>query len=436
MSYLAVSSRVVRYAVTIMAVLIVVMTLLTFIPMIETEPIRERLNISEIDWTTLRRWLYFIDLGALGIGLFAVPKVRINRLMVVFCIFCAMSLIMRPDEVELQSVERLLLFVIMLGLFSPLVYNSALAMERVQLWRALVAFLALDVVASMIYYVPFKIPRPTTLMYPGFIGHPMLLSISAALVTIITVWYIFFRFPAPGTPRRILKITALIIVLLSGVGMTLIPGSRAALLALVCAVILITMFAVKDKRKRKIVGIVVGGVVLVAALGSAYTMRVFIQKFSVASKHGSVSYSRDELWNARWEEFKECPIIGIGFCNATKFSEKFDDKEGGEYKVSEPGSSWLLMLSNVGLLGFAAFVWINVRMVRRLYMVLNHKSYKWRCKPDENGISLAVLYLSLWVALILHGFFEGWVLYAGSLVFMFYWLLTSRILSLPKPVAL
>ncbi len=429
-----VTSRNFKLAATLLAVLIVVTTLLTFIPMYETEPIRERLNIPVIDWAPLRSWLYFIELGALGLGLFAAPKVRLNRLMIVFCIFCALSLIIRADDVEIRSVEHLLLFVVMLGLLSPLIYSGALAVEREQLWRALIVLLALDVVVSMIYYIPFKIPRPKTFVYPGFIGHPMLLSIIAALVTIITVWYTSYHFPTRGTARRGLKIAGLGVVLVSGAAMTFIPGSRAAILSLVCGLMVITLFAVRDMRKRKIVSLVIGGLALICAVGSAYTLKVVIIKFKVADKRGSMIYSRGELWEARWEEFKESPLIGIGFCNATKFSERFD-KHGEEGSSgSEPGSSWLLMLSNVGLLGFGAFVWFNARLARRLYRVLNHKSYKWRMRPDESRISLAVLYLSLWVALIIHGFFEGWILYAGSLVFMFYWLLTSRILTLPQPI--
>lgn len=406
---------------------IVVLELVTFIPLTVTDPPRAYLGIPDFDTTPLRHLLYYIELGVCGACLLVSPQVRINRLLMLFCILGSLALMTR-EGIGSRPVEHYLFFIVMLGLLSPLLRNGEFDFFRRNLWRMLLVGAAIDVVLSMLYYLPYRVIRPTSSFYPGFIGHSMLLSIVAAIVAQVSLWCLLYRCDMAGASgrRRKLEVGLTALCLLSGLGMTVIPGSRAALLGLVVGLTVIIVAALRDAGRRRVVAWVVGGIAVVGALTFTVTFSTVIRKFRFAEKHGSMIFTRGDLWQARWEEFKESPLIGVGFCNATRFSERFDNKVNGEFVVSEPGSSWLSMLSNVGIFAFGVFVWFNIRLVKRMLSAIRGSG-----GTSEAG-RLALLYLSLWLTLMVHGFFEGWVLYGGSLVFMFYWLLTSRIFALPQ----
>ena len=108
--------------------------------------------------------------------------------------------------------------------------------------------------------------------------------------------------------------------------------------------------------------------------------------------------SRSEKVNARWNEFRESPIIGIGF---SVIDTKYD-----RIKVNgaiEPGSSWLGILSMTGIIGFLLFFAI----IYRSWLIVHNRRLS--------------LYDGLIVVISIHMLVEGYVFSAGSLQCIVLW---------------
>ena len=70
----------------------------------------------------------------------------------------------------------------------------------------------------------------------------------------------------------------------------------------------------------------------------------------------------------------------------------------------EPGSSWLTLLSQTGLIGFGAFaLWLGSWLLRQI--------------RQRHGYTIAMA-----IMLLITGISEGWLTYTGGLVFLCFWL--------------
>lgn len=93
--------------------------------------------------------------------------------------------------------------------------------------------------------------------------------------------------------------------------------------------------------------------VLTAGIWWPYTERIR-SKMEGGKIAGSLTRSRDDLWDARMTEFKGFPIFGVGFATVKPDYAK-TNKVNLETGTIEPGSSWLFLLSSMGITGFLAF---------------------------------------------------------------------------------
>jgi hypothetical protein len=131
-------------------------------------------------------------------------------------------------------------------------------------------------------------------------------------------------------------------------------------------------------------------------------------KMQIAEEHGSLFYSRQQNWSNRWQEFCESPLYGIGF-NVLRYDDPtFNDPESPYYHTpSEPASAWLSILSQTGVLGAICIVGFLLQLLRTTLR---------RCTFDT-GLNIAMM-----IFFIIHGIAEGWILYAGALMFLVFWL--------------
>lgn len=401
-----------------------------------------------------RTLIYTADLVVLAYAVATTPTLEINRKLMILCLVSSLSIIFNSPDAHFMSVERLLFFGMMLALISPLVVNRELARLRTSMWRWLLILLSADVVASAIAYVPWIMANsPTDRGYAGFFGHPMLAGIMASIVALVSLWNLLSplfcsgsKAPASESPNRndddeafgisdaeslsgnsnaegclrntgwAMMLSA--VTLVAALTLMFVSGSRAAVLAFFAGCI--PLLARLARGHRRIVLWVAGSLVALTSLLAFTPLTSAIKwKFERGITLNSLTASRDELWGARWEEFKGSPVWGIGFCVSNHFSATFDKPDAAGHRRSEPGSAWLSMLSNIGIVGFTIFAAFNATLVGRLR----------RCWTGSAG---ACLCAALLAALAVHGCFEGWVLYGGSLTFLIYWLLTWRISILPS----
>lgn len=128
----------------------------------------------------------------------------------------------------------------------------------------------------------------------------------------------------------------------------------------------------------------------------------------VLEKNGSTSElnfdSRAELWDERVKEFASSPLVGVGFCAIDTDASYGLDISSGRV---ETGSSWLIVLSMLGIIGafivvpivFRAFIWVRRR------------------KDDLKAVLAGVLIL-----FFVHMAAEGYIFAGGSFLAFMFWL--------------
>lgn len=394
-----------------------------------------------------REPIYLFEIATLVICLTLWPKASFSTTLILFVSLLALSNALNNPAPHFQSWERLAFFIMMLALLSPLIDNTILKILRQNLWSWLITIIKIEMIVEFILYIPWIIENyANNKGYIGLFGHHMLHALLAAIASTVFFWELVSRRCANRALGIALFFMSIVVLAAS--------GSRCAILGFVAAVVPLLWSLRKNRNKFLTAGATAAFLIAaIIAIPNPLT-KTLRYKFSLGEKHNSLTFSRNELWKARWSEFSENPWLGVGFCVNTHFSEHFDkpDKEGNY--ISEPGSAWLSLLANGGILSFGIFTWFNAGLFRRLFRQLHNGSSKscsasGRPQPPHRsnraGLPRALLrmfssrrpqepllYLSLWLLLIVHGCFEGWILYAGSLVFVFYWLLTSQITYLPS----
>jgi O-antigen ligase len=128
-----------------------------------------------------------------------------------------------------------------------------------------------------------------------------------------------------------------------------------------------------------------------------------------------ITNTRKENWNARIEEYKGSPVLGVGI--GMGWGGGLAQSEG---RINiEPGSSYLAILSMTGTMGAVAFFLLAVSLGR---------SFLRRMKSIPQTARIEVL--SLVTFLSVHALAEGWILAVGSLFCMIYWLALGRMQDL------
>lgn len=112
--------------------------------------------------------------------------------------------------------------------------------------------------------------------------------------------------------------------------------------------------------------------------------------------------SRTNKWDSRLEEFKDSPLIGIGFVTVSE-RDYYDVNTG----IIEPGSSWLATLSMTGILGFIVFCGMYFRGI--------HRTLKNQIKANRMVGCILIL-------LGIHMIAEGHIFSAGAFLCFMVWI--------------
>jgi len=188
----------------------------------------------------------------------------------------------------------------------------------------------------------------------------------------------------------------------------IISGSRAALGsmlfgALIYIVKINNFSLIKFFRKNFVYIFLLLLVFVIIIFKNDSLLSAILNKNEASSSNNDVFYSRRALWDSRINEFWQSPIFGIGFNTVDLSSSHGLHEESG---TIESGSSWLFILSSLGIVGFLIYFWIIfVSFIKNLLFVTLR-----RCD---------VIYLSILAFFILNMSFEGYV-FATSNVLTYY----------------
>lgn len=190
----------------------------------------------------------------------------------------------------------------------------------------------------------------------------------------------------------------------------LISGSRGALAATMAGV---SFFYIRLYRNHmgKLLKTSLFFLLLVISTSSVwwpYTERIR-EKMTSSEKAGGVTSSRDRIWQDRIDEFKAYPIFGVGFASYNLDYIQSEHTINRTSGTIEPGTSWLFLLSSLGIYGFLSFLLPVAYMTYILY------------KNQNTGLNGGLL-CSMLVLFSVHMFVEGYVTAPGSYLCFFLWL--------------
>lgn len=342
---------------------------------------------------------FFILIAIWGGG-----RLRINIEMWVLYAVCWLSILGNDISSVFKAEFRCICFMLVTLLLTPALSSEFLSLFRQNVLRYLLdCCIIISVLSFVGRFLGFSVYLANTGMWCGITAHSMLLGPIAG-VSIITTLY---KLLTEKSSKKIITHYRLF-ALASGIFCLIGSASRASILAaLIGAFVLI----IRKGSVKKIVPLIfIGLIVCITSLS-------FISSLweNVAQKNKNESTlnldSRTDLWKQRLIEFKENLFWGVGFASIE------DDAEGNQGDSSggkiEPGSSWLIILSMLGVLGG----------VSTLLLLNNTVACLTQCKQKD----LSILLFSLSVFWAVEMCAEGFVFASGSFLFFMLWSLVGAI---------
>lgn len=184
-------------------------------------------------------------------------------------------------------------------------------------------------------------------------------------------------------------------------GAVLFSASRSALMAAIAGII-VTLFR-QSGSASKFVQVAIVSFVIAASTFSFWGSALD----GVIEKNAGTSSlnvdSREGLWKERLLDFQESPIYGVGFCAAVHYDYGVDVASGR----FESGTSWLIILSMLGIIGAC--------IVAPIFFKAFMTAYK--SKTEWSAVVCGVLSL-----FFIHMFAEGYIFAGGSFLAFMLWL--------------
>lgn len=194
----------------------------------------------------------------------------------------------------------------------------------------------------------------------------------------------------------------------------LLSGSRGALAATVVST---AIFYIRLYRHQMGKLLQTGLFILLLAISTSalwwpYTERLR-QKTESSRKNGGTISTRERIWQDRIDEFSAFPIFGVGFASYNLDYIQSRHTVNLKSGTIEPGTSWLFLLSSLGLYGFLSFL-----------LPFSYSAYI-LFKNLDTGFNGGLL-CSIMVLFAVHMLAEGYIISSGAYLCFLLWLSLSE----------
>ncbi len=317
--------------------------------------------------------------------------------------YLPIEILVAGPPAEFKSIERYILFAILIISSSAIIQSAKLRMIRSQLLDIILwVSTAVGIISVAFYFTGINGMRiygvEDAAIHAGTFGgatiHSMLLGPIAASGAIFTASKAYLH---KDKWYWLVAALCLLSVLLS--------ASRVALLACMVGITAMLYSLTGGKARFLQISLII---LLIAAitypLWENFTSMI-IEKQQANIDSGGMLDSRESKWDARITEFKSNPVFGYGFSAVDK---KYDIVTGNG--VIEPGSSWLAILSMTGLIGAI----IIIPLFLSIFNTIKRRA--------EEYDSLLIGLLAFFA---IHMIAEGYIFAAGSYVSFFLWLVVG-----------
>lgn len=243
--------------------------------------------------------------------------------------------------------------------------------------------------------------------FSGLTVHSMVLSPLAGICLLYSLYRIYLSENRKEFYKESIFLFICFLVLL-------LSGSRGALAATVAAIVFF-YFRLYRHRIGRLLQLSLF-VLLLAVSASAiwwpYTERLR-QKTEYSKKNGGTLSTRERIWQDRLDEFAAFPLFGVGFASYNLDYIQSPHTINKESGTTEPGTSWLYLLSSMGIYGFLAFLLPFAYIIYILFKELD---------TGFNGGFLS----SVMVLFSVHMLVEGYVTASGAYLCFLLWLTLSE----------
>lgn len=258
-----------------------------------------------------------------------------------------------------------------------------------------VAFIAISFLSSLWWAA--GMPNLGRGDFTGVMGHSMVLGPIAGYVCVLSLVRLFSR----GSLLWLVPYCNSWLV-------AMLASSRAALVA--AAVATLVLLALNTKRNLVMTFAALSIAALIVIMPTT-SLGFVVGSLPTALTEGlankSWNNSREQHWNARWDEFLSSPATGIGFVSAWEDTVGVDDETGSV----ETGSSYIAILSMTGYIGAAAWLTLIASIIYQVFK-------RWRRLSDRVRLGICG-FASFW---LVHLGAEGYIYAVGSLVGVTFWL--------------
>lgn len=355
--------------------------------------------------------LSFIYIGVCGISIlyiFLQGKIKFDAVYLLMNIAFWISAFMAIDDF-FNPIQRCLLFSCISLLCTPCISSPTAIIFRTLICRNILILLSFLSIGSFfcyflgINYMPINLGRSDLIgnsvfagLFSGLYQTSMQLGLFAALPSFI------FLNSYLAQHKKIF-----IILFFMCASATVLSASRGATLSLVVPIVYSILFMNNCRGyKSRLIGIIVAVVIISLPISDILTAGL-LEKQQRNIEAGSALSSRSGKWENRITEFQDYPFTGVGFCSI----DKVKNAEDHNSTIIEPGSSHLSVLSMTGILGFV------------FYFLVIIKAF---CSVRKGKDDIARFRMCLLLSFITHASFEGYALFAGSMMCFLYWLVIAQ----------
>lgn len=361
----------------------------------------------------INTYVYYVAMALFAITSLGGSDKRLNIAYIILILGAVASLITNNVPPVFNAWQRLIFFILMSIPISPMIESQFFRNRRLKafnylLWLSafvgIVSFFCYLVGVNYMYnFVSGEYSVNSAGWFGGITVHSMLLGPISALGASYMTWY------STGTnlSNKRKKHIAFVCIFLC-LASAMLTASRGSVIAAIVGCVVVYMLRngkVGSKITSSIVGLLLIGILVQPLLEPFSAMLISKQEANIEA--GGTFDSRQGKWQSRIEEFESNPFFGSGFCSV--------DIKSGDYSengVLEPGSSWLAVLSMLGIVGVIC-IWIIVfKPMIKLYK---------RCNRND------VLLIGIFCVFLIQMSTEGYIFAGGNFMFFYFWLFVGSI---------
>ncbi len=325
---------------------------------------------------------------------------KYNGYMLFFLFVAFISILLNEIDPVYMSTARLISFLIVIIAIGPFLENNLSVFFKIQLFNDANKVLIFFTFISFLGYLT-KIPLFFNASgFQGLLNQSMLLGPIAALSSLNAINYFVL------TEHKTKKIIFIALFFIS-ILMCIAAASRGAIIALLISLLSYGFISFRTSKWKliKVLLIFTTITLITSAVWMPFTKNI-VQKQAQKIATENILSNRDRMWIDRILDFKESPIYGVGFAS---FRNTANSKINNTGNI-EPGTSWLMIFSSMGILGLMAFMFLIVRPVFQIFQI----------KDPTNKIYPFMM--SILIFFIFHLGIEGYALSAGGVLFFYMWL--------------